>query len=181
MSVFVSTICFLVTLVGKQIEQCFCANMSVFVSDVSLVFCWQILCSFRNVVSLSHHTKMELSYLLSLADITSTGVVLPHDAQTKGSFRNHTCACRPDYLKNNNTILFAHFFVMPNWLGYLSYNDETISSQYCFKVSKIFKVLIHTLMEEVIQFSICKEQTPVLFIIRACTVSQSGSKFRSLY
>lgn len=30
------------------------------------------------------------------------------------------------------------FFVMPNWLGYLSYNDETISSQYCFKVSKIF-------------------------------------------
>ena len=73
------------------------------------------------------------------------------------------------------------FFVMPNWLGYLSYNDETISSQYCFKVSKIFKVLIHTLMEEVIQFSICKEQTPILFIIRACTVSQSGTKFRSLY
>jgi hypothetical protein len=29
-------------------------------------------------VSVSHHTKMELSYLLSLADITSTGVVLPH-------------------------------------------------------------------------------------------------------
>ncbi|ONM23778.1 hypothetical protein ZEAMMB73_Zm00001d006426 [Zea mays] len=47
-----------------------------------------------NVVSVSHHTKMELSYLLSLADITSTGVVLPHDAQTKGSFRNHTCTCQ---------------------------------------------------------------------------------------